>query len=116
MGLIAIEGMEFHAFHGLLEEEQKIGGRFAVDILIETNFSEAARADDIRGTVNYQEIYNLVKKEMALPSKLIEHVAQRILKTILDKIQDIDQLEVKVIKYRPPVNGVIEKVSVVLKS
>ena len=116
MGLITIEGMEFHAFHGLLEEEQKIGGRFAVDIVIETNFSEAACADDIHGTVNYQEVYDLVKKEMALPSKLIEHVAQRILTAILDKIKSIDQLEVKVIKYRPPVNGVIEKVSVSLRS
>lgn len=116
MGLITIEGMEFWAFHGLLEEEQKIGGRFAVDIVIETNFLEAAHNDNIQGTVNYQEVYDLVRKEMALPSKLIEHVAQRILNAIQDKIQGIHQLEVKVIKFRPPVNGIIDKVSVALRS
>lgn len=111
---IKIEGMEFHAYHGLLPEETRIGGRFIVEMLIETDFTKAAEEDDIRGTVNYSEVYDLTAKEMAIPSKLIEHVAKRIKDSILRVLKNIDRVEVTVIKLRPPVNGVMERVSVTL--
>lgn len=114
MGLIHIEGMEFFAYHGLLEEEQKIGGKFIVELKIQSDFNLAAANDDIKGTVNYQEVHEIIKKEMAIPSKLIEHVAQRIRKAVLNNINGISQLEVKVIKLRPPVNGIMERVSVII--
>ncbi|HET6245312.1 MAG: dihydroneopterin aldolase [Bacteroidetes bacterium] len=116
MGIIHIEGMEFFAFHGLLEEEQKTGNRFVVDLKLEVDFTKAAETDDIQGTVNYQEVHELVKKEMYEASKLIEHVAKRIQTSVLREIKGVQSLEVKVIKFRPPVKGIIEKVSVVLKS
>jgi 7,8-dihydroneopterin aldolase/epimerase/oxygenase len=111
---IKIEGMEFFSYHGLLEQESLIGGRFIVEMLIETDFSVAAERDDIGGTVNYSEVYDLTAKEMSIPSKLIEHVAKRIKDSILKNIPNIDALEVTVIKVRPPVNGVMERVSVTI--
>ncbi len=115
MGVIHIEGMEFFAYHGLLDEEQKIGNRFIVELKIEADFTHAAASDDIKGTVNYQEVHELVKKEMAVPSRLIEHVAQRIQTAVFKNINGIKGLEVKVIKIRPPVNGIMEKVSVTIE-
>jgi 7,8-dihydroneopterin aldolase/epimerase/oxygenase len=109
---IKIEGMEFFAHHGLFKEETVIGGRFVVEMLIETDFTRAADHDEIEGTVNYSEVYDLTAREMAIPSKLIEHVAKRIKVSLLKNIQNIDRVEVTVIKLRPPVNGVMERVSV----
>ncbi|MDQ3190622.1 MAG: dihydroneopterin aldolase [Bacteroidota bacterium] len=116
MGIIHIEGMEFFAFHGLLDEEQKIGNKFVVEIKIEADFNDAALNDDITGTVDYSKVYELVKKEMAIPSRLIEHVAKRIQNSVLNNITRIKHLEIKVIKLRPPINGIMEKVSVTLNS
>ncbi len=116
MGTIHIEGMEFFAFHGLLDEEQKIGNRFIVEIKIDSDFSQAAINDDIKETVNYAEVHELVKKEMSVPSRLIEHVAKRIQNAVMNNIAGINHLEVKVIKLRPPINGIMEKVSVTLNS
>jgi 7,8-dihydroneopterin aldolase/epimerase/oxygenase len=111
---VKIGGMEFFAYHGLLPEETMIGGKFMVEMLIETDFTKAAENDDIEGTVNYSEVYDLTAKEMAVPSKLIEHVAKRIKDAVLKNIKNINYIQVTVIKLRPPVNGVMQRVSVTI--
>jgi 7,8-dihydroneopterin aldolase/epimerase/oxygenase len=112
MGRIHIQGMEFYSYHGLLKEETKIGGRFVVEILIDTDFTRAATHDDIEGTVDYSEVYDLVKAEMDIPSKLIEHVAGRIKTRLLDRLPSIELVEVTVEKIRPPVKGIMASVRV----
>jgi dihydroneopterin aldolase len=116
MGKILIEGIQIYAFHGCLEEEAKIGGNYKIDILIETNFEKAAASDDLTETIDYVEVYNLVKREMAIRSKLIEQVAKRILDAMLASFKTIEFLEVKVVKIAPPMNGDVRQVSVVLSS
>jgi 7,8-dihydroneopterin aldolase/epimerase/oxygenase len=116
MGIIKIEGMEFWAFHGVLPEEQKTGNKFIVDIELETDFSAAAVSDDLDGTVDYSNVYELVKKEMEVPSKLIEHTAKRIYDTVKSNHIKIRKLAVIVKKFRPPVNGIIHHVSVKIDS
>ena len=111
---IHIEGMSFYSYHGLLDEEIKIGGRFVVDIKITTDFSNAVANDDIQGTIDYSRVYDLVDIEMQIPSRLIEHLAGRIKKTLLKQVNGIQNVEVKVSKLRPPVKGVMEKVSVIV--
>ena len=114
MGIIELEGMEFYAFHGHFEVEQKIGTRFLVDVKIETDLSKAAHSDQLTDTLNYQEVYNLVKKEMGIVSKLLEHVAQRIITGLKTQFPEIDHGSVKISKMNPPMGGQIEKVSVSL--
>ncbi len=80
MSLITIEGMEFFAYHGCFKEEQIIGTKFFVDLYIEANTIEAEETDKLSKTINYQTVYLLVKKEMEIKSKLLEHVGRRILK------------------------------------
>ena len=111
---IVIEGIKLHAFHGCLAEEAKIGGSYIIDIILEADFILAAHTDDLSKTVDYCTVYDLVKVEMAIRSKLIEHVARRIYMKLKTTFPSINKLEVKVTKLNPPVNGEMERVSFVI--
>jgi dihydroneopterin aldolase len=74
---IGLEGMEFYAYHGVYEEERKIGGKYIVDVLVHTNAKDAELHDDLNGTVNYEQIYKVVDQNMQQPVKLIERLAQK---------------------------------------
>jgi dihydroneopterin aldolase len=111
---INIEGIKLYAYHGCLEEEARIGGNYIVDVYIGTDFTEAAKTDDLTKTIDYCAIYEISKTEMAIRSKLIEEVCQRIFKRIKSDFKTIDSLRVKVTKLVPPMNGDVEKVSVVI--
>jgi dihydroneopterin aldolase len=112
---INIEGIKLYAYHGCLEEEGKIGGNYIVDVYMITDFTEAANTDDLTKTIDYCTIYEISKKEMAVRSKLIEEVCQRIFKNIRSTFPQLKNLHVKVTKFLPPMNGDVEKVSVEIK-
>lgn len=78
------------------------------------DFSQAAKYDALQGTINYSDVFDLIKEEMRQPSNLIEHVAQRILDAIKKAYPQIDALEVRVSKHRPPVAGVLDMATVVV--
>ncbi|MDD5508845.1 MAG: dihydroneopterin aldolase [Bacteroidales bacterium] len=115
MAHISIEGMEFFAHHGCMKEEQMIGTRFFVDLVIETETLEAEKTDDLSKTVNYQAVYELIAGEMRIRSKLLEHVARRILERIYEHFPQILKAEVKICKLNPPVGGKVERVCVLLR-
>jgi dihydroneopterin aldolase len=114
VGVINIEGIKLYAYHGVLGEEQVIGQEYIIDVFIDTDFSEAAKHDDLTKTIDYSNVYQIVKSEMAIKSRLIEHVGQRIVDALLKQIPLIQKVDVKVNKLNPPVHGYIEKVSVVI--
>ena len=114
MATISIEGMEFHAYHGCFEEEQLIGNTFMVDIHMETDTAAAERSDNLEETVNYADVFQLVKEEMAVNSKLLEHVGRRIMDAILERYPQVDIIELKISKLNPPVGGKVHAVSVTM--
>ena len=81
-GILELEGMEFHAFHGVLEHEKIEGNLFIVDFKGEVDMSKAAESDLLEDTLNYALIYDAVAKQMQTPSELLEHVAGRIVRAI----------------------------------
>jgi dihydroneopterin aldolase len=115
MALILLENMEFFAYHGCFAEEQIIGNRFIVNLSFETDTSAAEVSDHLHDTVNYQAVYGIVKKEMEIKSKLLEHVASRIGKAVKKAYPQISRLVVKVSKTNPPLGGKLENVSVQLE-
>jgi dihydroneopterin aldolase len=115
MSTIALENMEFYAYHGCMPEEQIIGTKFLVDLYLDTDTVEAEQTDDLRTTVNYQEVYLLVKAEMDDKSNLIEHVARRILKKLGNRYPQVTDARIKLKKMNPPVGGKVESVSVTIK-
>ena len=106
--------MEFHAYHGCLEHEQKYGNIFIVSIKMELDTNLAGQTDDLQHTLNYQLVYDVVKGEMEIPSKLIEHVGQRILDKIFNAFPQILSLEIYLSKLNPPLGGKVERVSIEL--
>lgn len=114
-GIIYVNDIKIYAFHGCLKEETVIGGNYVVDLEITTDFSEAAKSDDLSKTVDYCIVYEIVKREMQIPSKLIEHAALRILTALKREIPKIEKVKVKLTKIAPPVNGSVESVSVVIE-
>jgi dihydroneopterin aldolase len=115
MSVISIEGMEFFAYHGCFKEEQVIGTKFRVDLFLEANTSEAEKSDDLEDTVNYLAVYQAVKQEMAVKSKLLEHVSRRILKRIKKDFPAVTKARIKMRKINPPLGGKIDFVSVELE-
>ena len=109
---INIEGIKLYAYHGCLEEEGKIGGNYIVDVYMQTDFSEAAATDDLNKTIDYCVIYEIVKAEMAIRSKLIEHVGQRIYDNMILRFNSLSGLRIKITKLLPPMNGNVAQVSI----
>ena len=114
MHKIEIEGIKVYAYHGCLAEEGKIGANYIVDVTLEINFTIAALNDDLSKTIDYVTVYDIVKAQMAIRSNLIEHVCQRIVTELKKEFPALKKLEVKVSKLNPPMNGNVEKVSVVI--
>ena len=108
IGVIELEGMEFKAYHGCLEQEKVRGNLFVVDFRGELDLSAAAESDNLADTLNYGEIYDIVADEMSIPSELLENVACRILKAIETKFPELISFSVRVSKKRPPVEGVAQ--------
>lgn len=112
---IEVNGIKLYAHHGCLPEEEAIGGNYIVDVTIHTNFQEAALHDDLTKTVDYVDVNRIVAEEMAVRSRLIEHVGQRIVTRMQHEIQGIDSLRVKVTKLTPPINGDVDNVAIVIE-
>lgn len=115
MGQIIIEGMEFYAYHGHFIEEQIVGGKFIIDITIDTDTEKAAKSDLLSDALDYQEVYKTIKTEMEAKSFLLENIAYRIINKLFDNFLSISAIVLKVSKINPPLGGKIEKVSVKLE-
>jgi dihydroneopterin aldolase len=106
--------MEFRAAHGCYALEQKVGGNFEVDVILTVEGGDAPEADDVAGTVNYVEVYETVREQMATVSAIIENVALRIASAIRARFAQVKRVEVTVSKLAPPIGGKASKVSVTL--
>ena len=114
MGQIQIENMEFYSFHGHFKEEQIVGNKFILDIIIETEMEIPSRTDNLRDAVDYQRVYQIVKLQMEKNSHLLENIAGRIIDAVYAEMKGIQKLTVKVSKMNPPMGGKIGAVSVTL--
>jgi dihydroneopterin aldolase len=114
IGKICLEGLEFHAFHGVYPHERESGNWFEVDISVDTDIGEGAMQDDLGETVNYETLYAFVKEEMEKPSKLLETVAGKIAERVLLHLPAVFQVAIKIAKINPPIGGKCKKASVSL--
>lgn len=113
MDKIYLNEMEFYGYHGVLQEETKLGQRFRVNIVAELDFQEAGKTDNLEKTVSYAEIYEVCKKIVeGKPYKLIEAVAEKIAEEVLTTFTLIERLTVMVVKPDPPIPGHYRSVAV----
>lgn len=112
---IELKEMKFYAYHGVAEQERQVGNTFVVNLTLTAPLEQAIHSDCIDETINYATLYELVKQEMEQPSRLLEHVAGRILQRIKQQFPQIEAIELKVSKLNPPFGGDLLSASVILK-
>lgn len=115
MHKIQLNNVRVYTNHGCLTEEELIGSEYRVDLEVETDLSKSAKTDDLSDTVDYVTLNRIIKEEMAVRSKLLEQVAQRILDRIFKEESMVQTAEVKVAKINPPIGGDVESVVIVMK-
>jgi len=115
LGKIKVENIRVYGHHGCLPEETIIGSDYLVNVIAYSNLKKASISDDLSDTVDYVYINKIVKEEMKVPSKLLEHVGKRIIDRLFFEISNVKKAEVSVSKINPPIGGDVEKVTVVLK-
>ena len=104
-GYVFLKDVRFHAFHGVMPQERKVGADFLVNLRIGYPIERAMETDEVGDTLNYAEVYALVAEEMKLPSKLLEHVAGRIVRSICLHFPLATSIDLTLMKQNPPMGA-----------
>jgi len=115
MGTIKLQNIRTYSFHGCLPEEAKIGSDYRVDLEVKTDLRKSAQTDELADTVDYVLLNRIVVEEMAIRSKLLEHVAQRIIERIFREIPSVSRILLAVSKLNPPIGGDVEAVTIIME-
>lgn len=102
---VHIDGIRLHARHGVLPQEQLTGNDYIINVRASYDISRAMLTDNVADTLNYAEVYNIIKEEMSIPSKLIEHVAGRIADRLMDSYSQISSVMLRITKCNPPMGA-----------
>jgi len=110
---ISINRIKVYAHHGCHSQERTIGGDFYVTVSALAEIEESAWRDDcLEGTVDYSRFVSITRREMAIPSKLLEHVAARIASAVLEECPHVLKVSVTVEKENPPLGVLCQGASV----
>ena len=112
MGNIKLKNIRTFSYHGCLVEEGKIGSDYSIDLEIKTDLRKSSVSDHIEDTVDYVLLNKIVVEEMAIRSKLLEHVAHRIIARIFKEIPSVSRIVLGVSKINPPIGGDVEAVTI----
>lgn len=114
--IIQLEGVHLYAYHGVLEQEKTVGAWFTIDLEIEIADYSCLESDKIDGTVSYADVYDIVRKEMETPSRLLENVCYRISKALYGTFKQIEGITITLTKDTPPMGGDRLGAAVTIKS
>tara|TARA_E500000178_G_C16612951_1_gene569852 strand:- start:51 stop:425 length:375 start_codon:yes stop_codon:yes gene_type:complete len=112
MGKIKLKDIKIYAYHGCLSEENLIGGEYLVNLSVFSNLKKSSLSDELKDTIDYVSLLDIVKKEMLSPSKLLENVVKRVVEKIFLVFPKINKVSLEVSKLNPPINGNVFSVSV----
>lgn len=108
MGKVLLEGMEFFGYHGVYPEEQVLGNRFSVELELQTDFKEAMLTDRLEGTVDYAQLYHLVKERMEKRVQLLEHLGYGIIQDIRAAYPQTSKIRITLKKHQPAIGGLVD--------
>lgn len=112
---VNVVGIEVFAYHGCMQEEATLGGKFSVDVSIDTDFRRSAESDEIIDTIDYVAVRKIVVAEMEIRSKLIEHVGYRIVKRLKSAFPRAEKTSVTIRKMAAPIQGLVKEVSICIE-
>lgn len=105
---IFLKEIRCYAYHGVAPQENLIGNEYVIDLKLKVDISRASRTDDVTDTVSYADVLELVKVEMNIPSKLLEHVGGRIAEKLFEAFPAIEEIELRLSKRNPPMGADID--------
>ena len=112
---VFLRNVRFHAFHGVLPQERQVGGDFLLNLRVEYPLDAAMESDEVGDTLNYATLFELAKREMDVPSQLLEHVADRIVKAIMAAFPSVTSVELELTKQNPPMGADCDGAGIFLK-
>ena len=115
MSKIFLEDVKIYAYHGVLPEENIIGTYYILNVEIHTDLWDAAVSDNLDDTISYADINEIIHNEMKVKSKLLEHVAGRIITKISEKFNQISYIKLRITKTSPPMKGEMKGASIELE-
>ena len=102
---ISLRNVRFHAFHGVMPQERKVGADFLVNLRVGYPLEQAMQSDEVSDTLNYAALYEVVKTEMMQPSYLLEHVAGRIADAVVKRFPQVTSIDLELTKQNPPMGA-----------
>lgn len=105
MNSVVLKGLRIYAYHGVMPQENEVGAYFVIDLRLDTDFAHAMETDELEGTVSYADVCDIVRREMAIPSKLLEHVGGRIVKALRSELPNINKVYIRILKENPPMGA-----------
>lgn len=115
MSKIFLEDIKIYAYHGVLPEENIIGTYYIVNVELHVDLWKASESDDLNDTVSYADINDIIHGEMKVRSKLLEHVAGRIISKVHESFSNISYIKLKITKTAPPMRGEMKGASIELE-
>ncbi|WP_312286265.1 dihydroneopterin aldolase [Chryseobacterium gleum] len=115
MSKIYLEDVKIYAYHGVLPEENIIGTYYILNVELHTDLWKAAESDDLHDTISYADINDILHSEMKIKSRLLEHVAGRIITKIHSSFPQVDYIKLKITKTVPPMQGEMKGASIELE-
>lgn len=111
---ILLENVKLYAYHGVGEQERIVGNHYLINLKIKIDVTKAVESDLLDDTISYAEVFEIVKREMAIPSKLLEHAAGRIIAALRKSFPNIETIELKLSKNNPPMGADMDCASILL--
>ena len=102
---VLLKDVKVYGYHGVLPQERVVGAYYIINVVVDTDISRATETDELEGTISYADIFEVVKREMAVPSQLLEHVAGRICTAIFDTFPSATRIQLEIIKENPPMGA-----------
>ena len=110
MDKIYLKNIKIYAYHGCMEEEKKIGSDYLVNLIVHADLGLSCESDELKDTVDYVALLDIVKNQMKMRANLLENVADRVVNKIISKFPSVRKAVVKIAKLNPPINGNIDEV------
>lgn len=111
---ILLKEIRCYAYHGVAPQENLIGNEYIIDLKLKVDISKAAQTDEVADTVNYAKVHQVIMAEMAVPSKLLEHVGGRIIEKLFQQFPALEEIELHLSKRNPPMGADVESAGIEL--
>ncbi|MGH2564994.1 MAG: dihydroneopterin aldolase, partial [Ginsengibacter sp.] len=104
MIVVHLHDLHFNAFHGIHEEEKVLGNDYIIDVSVEFHEEEQV-IHSINDTINYVDIYNIIRERMSVPTPLLETVVMEIGNEIHNEFPQVRSINIYIKKVHPPIEG-----------